>query len=229
MAKKGRKEKGGRELLYVEADTIEDIARWSSRFDSSAKELIISNEKGRHRIIALVESIQDISLALYKDVEVEADTLRYVYGNEQMPSAELVNNFEQRTGSSYSNLIDIDLSKFKVAKPASIKDVRSVRIGKIDDLIKSVIKRAVIRDNIEYVYAFEYKGKSVLGVFDLIEELSDEKKTFYYSISNKKMKSGFARYRFATNTVDFSNEFGEHSYMYVKIINLASPFPFFKE
>ncbi|MGI0141235.1 MAG: hypothetical protein ACREBF_01110 [Candidatus Micrarchaeales archaeon] len=229
MAKEAKKDKGGKELLYTEADTIEDIARFSSRFDTSARELLIWNSGGKHRVIALAESLGSKVIALYKDIKVEADTIRYVYGTEQQNRVEFVSSFEQQNGSSYTNLIDIDLSKFKPAKSTAIKDIGCVRIKKIDDMVKSAIKRGAMREGIEYLYAFPYKGKTVLGAFDIVEELSGEKKTFYYSISNVKMKYGFARYKFATNAVDFSNDFGEHSYLYVKIINLAQQFAFFKE
>lgn len=231
--KKARKEakKEVKELLYIETQSIEDLARFSCRFDSSAKEMLIFKFKGKHRMVALGEAIGDSVMALYKDSEIDADTLRYVYVSEDhKESMEVASSFDQRqSGSAYINLISIDMSKFNEAKPKEMKGINCIKINKLDDLVKSGIKRSVMRDTIDMLYAFEYKGKTVLGAFDIIEELSGEKKTFYYSISNTKIKANFARYKFGTNTIDFSNEFGEHSYMYVKIINLAKAFPFFKE
>ncbi|MDE1870067.1 MAG: hypothetical protein KGH71_03725 [Candidatus Micrarchaeota archaeon] len=233
--KKARKEKatkkGGKEILYVETESIEDLARFSSRFDSSAKEMLIYKVGSKHRIVGLADQIDGKVIALYKDSDIDADTLRYVYVSEDhKESMEVASTIEQRqSGSCYINLIDIDMSKFKVAKPEGVKGITCVRLNKIDDLVKSAIKRSVMRDSIEMLYAFTHNGKTYLGAFDIIDELVDEKKTFYYSAANTKLKASFARYKFGSNTVDFSTEFGEHSYMYVKIINLAKPFAFFKE
>lgn len=229
--KKEPKKSGTKELFYIETESIEDLARFSCRFDSSAKEMLIFKVKGKHRMVALGEQINESVMALYKDSEVDADTLKYTYVSEDhKESMEVASTFDQRqSGSAYINLIDIDMSKFKEAKPDAAKGINCVKINKLDDLVKSGIKRSVMRDTIDLLYAFEHKGKTIFGAFDIIEELSSEKKTFYYSGSNTRIKANFARYKFGTNTIDFSNEFGEHSYMYVKIINLARPFTFFKE
>ncbi|MDE1845842.1 MAG: hypothetical protein KGH53_00975 [Candidatus Micrarchaeota archaeon] len=231
-AKEKKPKKGGKELLYIETETIEDLARFSSRFDSTAKEMLIYKVGGKHRIVGLAEQIEGKVIALYKDSEIDADTLRYVYVSEDhKESMEVASSIDQQrqSGSCYINLIDMDMSKFKVAKPEGVKGIACVRLNKLDDLVKSAIKRSVMRESIEMLYGFTHKGKTYLGAFDIIDELTDEKKTFYYSVANTKLKANFARYKFSTNTVDFSNDFGEHSYMYVKIINLAKPFAFFKE
>ena len=221
--------KGGKQLLYIEADTLEDIVRFATRFDSSAKELIRAKFGKKHRIIALSESIAEAVIALYKEIEVDADTIRYEY-SAGANRTQFVSGVEQRQpGVSFVNLVGIDISKFKAAKPGTVKNVECVRVTGIDSLIKGLIKRSVIRETIEYAYSFPYRGRTIIGAFDLIEELSGERKTFYYSASSSKAKTGFARYNYTTDKLDFSDEFGEHSYMYVKIINLAEPFPFFKE
>ncbi|MDE1761783.1 MAG: hypothetical protein KGH78_01155 [Candidatus Micrarchaeota archaeon] len=221
--------KGGKQLLYIEASTLEDIVRFATRFDSSAKELITAKFGKKHRIIALAEGIDDVVIALYKDIDVDADTIRYEY-TSGASRAQFVSGVEQRQpGVAFVNLVEIEISKFREAKPSAVKGVDCVQVKGEGSLIKGLIKKSVIRETIEYAYAFPYKGKTIIGAFDLIEELSGERKTFYYSTSNSKAKADFARYNYTTDKLDFSDEFGEHSYMYVKIINLAKPFPFFKE
>ena len=78
------------------------------------------------------------------------------------------------------------------------------------------------------LYAFSMKGKSFLCGFDMIDELCDDRKTFYYAAVKDKKRGGFAKYGYADNTFGFTDTVGEHSYIYIKIINLAEPFQFFK-
>ena len=222
--------KGVKQLLYVEVRTLDDIARFSCRFDSSARELISSKNGKKQRVIGLAEGMDEKVIALYTDIDLDADTIRYVYGEGQEKGTEFVHGTELRQpGVCYINLVGLEMSKFGVAKESAFKGVNCVRIGRLDDLVKSLVKRGVMRDNIEYAYAFGHKGKTVIGAFDIIEELASERKTFYYSTSNSSIEASFARYKYSTGSIDFSNDFGEHSYMYVKIINLAKAFPFFKE
>ena len=227
---KGSAKKGGKELIYIEAVSVEDIARFSCRFDSSARELLIDNRNGKHRLVALAEGINDAVIAIYKEMGADADTLRYTYGPERGEKTEFVSTFEQRqSGVCYIDLVDIDFSKMRPAKPSITKNVDVIRINRVDDLVKGAIKFGVMHEGIGHLYAFEWKGKQILGAFDLIDDFEGDRKTFYYSVSNKKSIASFARYKFAANVVDFSDDFGEHSYLYAKIVNLAEPFSFFKE
>ncbi|MDE1825131.1 MAG: hypothetical protein KGH61_02400 [Candidatus Micrarchaeota archaeon] len=227
---KGSAKKGGKELIYIEAVNVEDIARFSCRFDSSAKELLIDNSNGKHRLVALAEGINEAIIAIYKEMGTDANTLRYTYGPERGEKTEFVTTFEQRqSGVCYIDIVDIDFSKMRPAKPSSIKNVDVIKVNRVEDLVKGSIKFGVMHDAIGRLYAFTWRGKQILGAFDLIDDFEGDRKTFYYSVLNKKSGASFARYRFASNVVDFSDDFGEHSYLYAKIVNLAEPFPFFKK
>ena len=67
-------------MLYVEVRTLDDIARFSCRFDSSARELISSKNGKKQRVIGLAEGMDEKVIALYTDIDLDADTIRYVYG-----------------------------------------------------------------------------------------------------------------------------------------------------
>ena len=177
--------------------------------------------------MALADDIDDYVIALYKDVESDADMMKYTYDtNEKSEFVKTVDR--QAVGSYYINVFGVDLKKMGEPKKIGNK-VLSIKMGRVDDLIKSVLKHSINNGAMEHIYAFPYKNSTVLGAFDIIEKLSNEKKTFYYSVLNNKLHASFARYNYLANKLDFSNDFGDHSYMYVKIISLVKPFGFFKE
>ncbi len=228
MAKKKDGE-SSKQLMYVRVKSIEDLARSACRFDSTASELLVSRYKGKRRLISLHEDIDALTIALYYEVEKSGELVRYYYGQEEKESAKFVEIINrQEPDCCYINVLDIDLSKIKEPKKVDAKSVVIIKVNKVDDLVKGLLKRSMRREYIEHAYVFPYKGGFIIGAFDIIEGLSDDKRTFYYAILNIKTSSNFARYDYVNNKFDFSNEFGNHSYMYVKIINLTEPFKFFK-
>lgn len=228
MAKKKEGEIS-KQLLYVQVRSIEDLARSACRFDSTSSELLISKYKKKNRLISLHEGIGELSIALYTEVEKPLGLVRYYYGQEEKENAAFVQDINrQDPDCCYIDVLDVDLSKIKEPKKVDKKSVVLIRMNKVEDLIRGLLKRSMRRENIEHAYSFPYKGGRVVGAFEVIDGLSEEKRTFYYAILNSKVEENFARYDFINNKFDFSNEFGNHSYMYVKIINLTEPFRFFQ-
>jgi len=104
-----------------------------------------------------------------------------------------------------------------------------IKVGRYESLVKSLVKKAVEKEEIEKAYIFEKNSKYYIGVFDLLEELTDNKKSFYYAELKEYSESSFIRYNYSSDKIEFTKDFGEHSYLYIKLINLAEPFPFFKD
>lgn len=108
------------------------------------------------------------------------------------------------------------------------RDLVSIRLGSFEDIVRAVIKK-YSRDNLlSHLYSFEREGNYIICGFDLFERLENDRRCFYYAISNKR-PAAFARYNYVEDIADFTENVGEHSYMYVKIISLAEPYPFFKQ
>lgn len=219
----------GKTLIYVRAASLDELCRFSCNFDFTADNLFLSRNGGKTTIIALAESIANATLAFYVEAEPKSNLIKYTMPMSEHQKEQSV--FAQNAGEQpghYINIIDVEMKKFKPAKGVKKNELNIVKMGDTSSIINAVIKRSVKNEFLMHLYSFNYKGNLVLCGFDLIDELIDETKTLYYSVSKIKEPTSFARYDYINNKVEFTNTIGEHSYMYTKIINLAEPFPFFK-
>ncbi|MCL5419927.1 MAG: hypothetical protein M1354_03570 [Candidatus Marsarchaeota archaeon] len=223
------KQKRGKSILYVKAASMVDMARYAYNFDFSSKSMIADASRGHPRLLVLGESIGDAIMAYYINYDNPRSFIRYTFPSSsgERESAAFADSAEG-PGKHSINVLRMSLDAFCEAKNAGRRDAIGIRMGSPEDLAHAAIKRAVKEESFISLYAFEYRGKTVLCGFDLIEELMDEKKTFYYAVLKDKRKAGFAKYSYADNTFEFTDTVEEHSFIYVKIINLAEPFPFFK-
>ncbi|MGC8623123.1 MAG: hypothetical protein ACP5TK_00435 [Candidatus Micrarchaeia archaeon] len=222
MAKADKKKK----IAFIRTSSINDLARYACRFDQTPTELIRTVYKGESRIIAPGETVDGHVLFYYTPSASKESIVKYIAGFDER--VEFTDEIDlSQTDTYYMSIVDAELSGLISENPEKISNVAFVKIGKADQLVRTVIKKAIENENIEKAYSFSYKGKAVLGAFDLFDELDDEQKIFYYTFMDSLPKEGFIRYDYSNNKMDFSNEIGEHSYMYAKKIELAEPFPFF--
>ena len=177
--------------------------------------------------MAIGEAFESKAICYYVPYEKRADLLEYrvpqAHGEKE--TAEAVDRIE-RQPSHYVNIIDIGLKDI-IRKKFGKVEVALLRAAGHEDIVRALVKRGMRDEYITHIYSFVHKGFRVVGAFDIVEELQNGRKAFYYSVSTNNIDAAFARYSYADNRVDFSKTFGEHNYMYVKIINLAEPFPFF--
>ncbi|MDE1822983.1 MAG: hypothetical protein KGH69_01205 [Candidatus Micrarchaeota archaeon] len=219
----------GKSMLYVKAASMMDLCRYCCGYDFNTDMLLRTKEGKETRIMALGEQIGDVTLGYYVESEGKGSIISYKFpeygkGPESM---EFVNSIEQQPGN-YISVIDLDLKGMKKAKEASSKDIMLMRMEKPESMINAAIRKGLRGEALPYLYSFAVKGYTVLCGFDLIDGLNDEKRMLYYTVMGKKKDEGFLRWSYTANRFDFVDVIGEYSYIYVKIINLAGPFSFFK-
>lgn len=220
---------GSKNVLFVRLESLEDLARYACRFDSATAEVFY--DSGAGRLFAFGERIEDTLVAYYANAEKKAEAIRYAYasqGNAEI--AELTDDVDAHPlRSCYINVIGIDMQKFPKAKGIEQKNINCIKVSGVKDLAKAVLKKAIDTEVLGSAYVFAHEGRAVVGAFDLVEELENDKRTFYYAIADnggaEARKASFIRYDYSSNSIDFTDEFGEHSYMYIKLIHLAGPFP----
>ncbi len=224
------KEKNAKEILYVKLASAVDLARHAYNFDFTSRSLIQKAAKsGVTQVFCLGECIGNVTIAYY--VNIDSPSAVAVYN---FPSSRDERETVRFTGAGEGNeknrigILDIDLSAFGQAKNVRKDEIVMIRVGSPEDLVHATIKRTMSEESFMSLYAFDYKGRTILCCFDLLQELMDDKKTFYYAVLKDKGRAGFAKYSYADNTFEFTDTVEEHSFIYVKIINLAEPFPFFK-
>ncbi len=219
----------GKGILYVRVATLTDLARYAYNFDFSSKSLILSRSGGHARLLALGESIKESVIAYFIDAEGEQSFVKYSFPSsaDQRETARL-SGAAEGSEKDYINIFAVDLGAFRELKAPGKDDVVQIKMGSAEDLVHATIKKSVREESFATLYAFEAKGKRFICGFDLIDELTDDRKTFYYAETKDKGKGGFAKYSYSSNTFEFAETVGEHSYIYIKIVRLAEPFPFFK-
>lgn len=228
MPKSKKEAKGS--IFYLRAESLEDIARRACKFDYTADLLLLSKTAKGNDIISLGGRIRDTVLAYYVNVKGSGRILRYSPASEDAEeSAEFVTSMGPDTQNRYYlNVMESDLSGFARAKGIDRKSVELIRVGSALDLVSAVIKKTSKEETLAQAYSFPFRGKRMLAAFDVVNSLSDDKPAFFFTPIDGDVKS-FARYDYREDRLDFTNQVGEHAYMYAKVINLAEPFPFFAQ
>ena len=75
------------------------------------------------------------------------------------------------------------------------------------------------------LYAFYSKGDHIIGTFDLFHE--SNAKVFAFARTKIKDRFSALAYNYTTDTVERSTSFSDRSAVYIRVINLKRPFPFF--
>ena len=227
-----QKKPSGKSIYYVKAASLLDLARLAAGFGQQA-EVFMCRQGSRCRLFVIAENLGDIAFAPYVDVDAKdiegKNLLMYSYSSDaHQENATFIARAPEQNSSHYANIIDLDISTFKSAKKIDRKSLAFVRINRMEDLAKSVISRSMQGDRMESAYCFTYKGKKVMGAFELFDQLSYGTKIFYYCFVEHGEVAPFVRYNYLTNRVDFSKEVGDHSYIYAKVVALDEPMPSFK-
>lgn len=222
---KTKKKESAKRILWVKVKSKLDLVRAACSFDTYSKDILLLKIDGKDSLCFFGEELDDTTIGYYYETKCEDDFIIYsadAEGEKIMPSKA----GGERLNAHYINVVPIE--ELPLEKAGNAKDlVLKVKIGRSESLIKSIIKKGVEKEDIESAYIFEADKKMYIGVFDLLEELSDSKKIFYYAELSNYEESSFIRYNYSVNKIEFTKEFGEHTYLYIKLINLAEPFPFF--
>lgn len=226
---KSKRKARQRKLLYVKLASLADLCRYACNFDYTNSSVMAVRSGPGYVIFAMGEEICGTSMAYYVNSATKESMISYTYPSwpAQPEEAHFTEQFSSQ-GVHCMNIMNIGRADLKPAalKPSAAPAI--VELSDPHDLIRAVIRKGVQTESIQHVYSFAHRGSAVLCAFDAVEELSGEEKTLYYSVQKGGTHGNFARYKYSENEVDFTGYMGEHSYMYVKIINLAEPFPFFK-
>ncbi|MDE1860204.1 MAG: hypothetical protein KGH72_00620 [Candidatus Micrarchaeota archaeon] len=219
----------GKSILYVRAASLNDLCRYCSRFDFTSDNLFVTDGSSGARVMAFGESIGKTTIAYYVDMDARSRLIKYTLPTSAQGSERysFVSNAEEQPGN-YLNVIGIDMHRFGKAKSLKSGEISIVMMSDAPSIINAVIKKSMRNEMLLHLYSFKYKDRTVLCGFDLVDELVDDTRIFYYAFSKPIEQPCFARYDYINDKVDFTNTVGEHSYMYTKIINLAEQFPFFR-
>jgi hypothetical protein len=225
---KKKKEKEESRILYLHAESVEDLCRYACRFDFASGTLILSESSKGNRLIAIGERIGETQIAYYADVKESGNMMVYEPSIENGKDRAQFTERAEMPNRYYINVIRSSLETFETAKNVDKKKVQLIRVKNQIDLIGAAIRRSAKDEAMANIYSFISGKKHILAAFDILESLSIDKPILYYAFAESKILGNFARYDYRNSVMDFTNSIGEHAYLYAKIINLAEAFPFFK-
>ena len=214
-----------KKILPIKAKSVLDIIRGACSFDTYSKDLLVFRKANKNLLYLLGEELDDTVIAYYINTDEIGEFAIYSATTEG-EQLNFSNEYKEQFNAHYINIIPLESFPFEERKG---EEPIIIKVERYESLIKSLVKKAVEKEEIEKAYIFEKNSKYYIGLFDLLEELTDNKKVFYYAELKKYNESSFIRYNYSSDKIEFTKDFGEHSYLYVKLINLAEPFPFFKD
>jgi len=123
-------------------------------------------------------------------------------------------------------IVQLESSPYAETKELKKHGVVKVKATDASAFIKAIAGHFAKEESMPRVYAF-YTGKDhIIGTFDLFHEGST--KIFTYAITEHGKRFNSLVYNYTNDSIDVSNTFSpEKSTIYVRVINLKKPFPFF--
>lgn len=230
MERKQKKEKKQSKpnVQFVKLASLSDLARNSTSFSDSTRPIFAVRMGGAYRLFESGPKAGEARLVFYVEQKLSGNFLCYkpagIDGSEVAELRNTVSFTPQGSEMHSIPIVEIKQSPFEEKKPPS---AMNIAVADFAAIIKGTITRSLGSDSISKVYAFRSGGKAYIGSFILMEEEEDQK-LFCYAQIESKNAFPFYRYNYQTDKVEPTEVFGEHQYLYVRVINLAQPFSFFK-
>lgn len=222
-----KKEKAKDLLIPLRLLSVEDLARYSYNFDFTYENVFTCRTRKERILYAFGERIGDGTVVYFTEMKQPARSLLYKPPeNGEQELAQLLPG----TGASengITSVLEMPLPGLELPKPPKPPKPKTMMLGSIADLIKLAIKGAGKEDGLMHLCCFEEHGKTVLYGTDLVPQLHDDISIVYYATAPTASRKGFAMYDYKTGAAELTGSVGEHSYMYLKIVNLAERPPFF--
>lgn len=221
--KKGQKTYG----YFIKVSSLMDLARGSCSLGSGASHINAIRQGGKYRLFAVGERLEDTRLIYCFDVDSKGDMLTYNPNAEQEQCE--FRNYARALPEDYKSyrIPVLELSKSLYSSRSRLADhTNLVEVKGVAQLAKAVISDTSGRTDAVNLYAFPYRSRQILGTFSLFRDGAS--KTFAYAIADSQERFSYLRYNYQNDSVEFCRGTAEKSLIYLRIINLEAPFPFFK-
>ncbi len=230
MKKRGKGKKPEKiQSYFLEVAGLADIARNVSTFGETVKPLYAVKEGKGFRLLSHSVKLGDGRVMLYFDTDECRNFLTYKPGTSSEKETVCFKDtiFAAVPGQDIQNIpiLEFAANPFETAKEKP--DVMCLEVKRYSAVVKGVIGRALENGGIGKAYVFRSGKDWYVGSFSLIEEEEDTR-VFAFARLDADARHSFFRYNYNTDRVELTDSFGEHSYMYVRIINLKEAPKFFK-
>jgi hypothetical protein len=227
-AKKHNEKKHQPHGYYIRMSSLIDLARDSCSIGGGASHITAVRQGGKYRLFSIGEKFENTRVLYCIDIDSKGDTLVYNPNSEEEECG--FRSVVPASPDDYKKfkipVVEIDGSLYSITNKLSAS-VPSIRVKSIDELAKSIVSDMSGRTESVRLYSFFYKNQHVIGTFSLFRD--GPPKTFAYTVIDSKEPFGYLQYNYISDSVGFCRNTTEKSLIYLRIINLAEPFPFFKD
>jgi hypothetical protein len=232
MAKTTEKSGKGLHVKLIRLDTLLDLARNACTFSAGTRPIFMIKKGALYLVISLGIHIGSTRTAFFAESKKDGNFLVYSPKNlaDGAETAEITDSIRgYALDQSYYKIPIVELTgnAFFEEKDYKKGKVECVSASDYGSIVRSVIVRSAEEEStMPKVYAFTYKGERHIGSFSLLED--EDTKVFCYAKAGTGKAFSFFRYSYTDDRLDTADSIGEHSFIYVRVINLSEPFPFFK-
>ncbi len=214
-------------LRLVALKSLGDLARNVVSFGESVRPVFAAKTDGAYALFTPMGKLGDVRLVFFLKSRSIGDYIAYqpktITDNEIL---EMKDAPRPQLNRSVQIIPIIELWKSPFTGKEGTPKSECIKVMDYSSLIKGVIARSIEHESMGKAYVFKHKSMTYAGSFALLDD--DDARSFCYAKVDLAKDFGFFRYNYNTDKVEATDTFGEHSYLYVRIINLQEPFSFFK-
>jgi len=231
MVKKAKKKDGKKAdkniyAYYIELDSILDFARQA--LDYTSRHINAVKEKNKYRLVTTGERLGGVRLIYYTEVVKIGNFFVYTPEAEPTERCSIEDTLPQQADyKSYrAPIVEMLGGPYTEAKDMKkAGNIIKIEAKDANSFIKALAGHAHDDDAPQKLYAF-FRGKDhIIGSFDFFHESSA--KIFTYAKMDRKNVFGALRYNYSNDSIEPADTFTEKTAIYIRVINLKNPFPFF--
>ncbi len=220
-----------KESSSIKAQLIEvykpiDIARYACSFGLNNYPIYsVKNEKG-YMIFIPGGKISEIRSVFYSNIEKTAKFFVYSTSDTE-EKAEMQDNPKESEHYRSYRIPIIELKKIPYEEQKGKRqNVIHIKAVSSDSIVKNVIANSLENEEIGHVYCFSHEKRTYVCAFGLIDD--DKTTTMMYAQCKQEKRFSFFRYNYQNDVLETSETITGNAYIFVRVINLARPFSFFK-
>ena len=217
MVGKHHNEKEALEASYVQLESLADLARFALGSYSHIKSVMHGKD---HRLMLEGESVGPM-IIYYFDSPESGRYLLYAPDSDGTEKASVTSEHGEYSRSLRFPIVE--LSKNPRVESDRFKKVECVKAEDVESLIRALVSAAVEEDYIPKIYAFTHAGSRYFATMDLFGR---RERVLVYAKSDEEKCSAY-KYDYISDRIERSMSVSNGG-TYVRVINLAEPFQFFK-
>ena len=212
----------------IQLSSSKDLGRCACTFDTNMQNNLYSfNDNGEYNVFFPSETIGGNRLLYYYRFKTVKKFGKYSPGSIYMKeSFDFADSFDQDAQSYRMPVIELSQSLFGNNKPKHNGNVINAHVKDPYAVIRGAINLSLQEESMGKIYSFTQDNRKFIATFGLLSDESNDILS-YSEIPNEHAFS-FYGYDYTNDAVQQTDRMMGNTFIYIRVINLAKPFYFFK-